>query len=144
PAIGAISKLKLPLSTRIKNSSNGRPRPFSGIGPGLYGGTQLLTVCDKRAMIAFLERNADKLKAWAAVQGISPGDVPGYISRLTDVILRFDTRVTNHGYLNGAATTIDEVLQRGTAVLIDEYGIPRARCYCGNPLTLPRKLVSKP
>jgi Protein kinase domain len=143
PAIGALSKLKLPLGG-FQPSSNGRPQVFAGSAPGLYGGTQLLTVCDKRAMIEFLERNEDKLKAWAGVQGISPSDVPGYISHLTDVILRFDTRVTNHGYLNGKATTIDEVLQKGMAVLIDEYGIPRARCYCGNPLTPPRTLVSNP
>ena len=92
-------------------------------------------------MIAFLQRNTDKLKAWAAAQGISPNDVPGYIARLTDVILQFDTRVTNHGYRDGVAYPIDEVLQRGTAVLIDEFGIPRARCYCGNPLTPARKLA---
>ncbi len=144
PAIGALSNLKLPLSVGLKNTSNGRPRTFTGTAPGLYGGTQLLTVCDKRAMIAFLERNTDKLGAWAAVQGISPSDVASYISNLTDVVLQFDTRVTNHGYIDGKANDIDEVLQHGTAVLIDEYGIPRARCYCGNPLTPPRKLASNP
>jgi serine/threonine protein kinase len=144
PAIGELSKLKLPLSNGLKPTDNLRPRVFSGNAPGLYGGTQLLTVCDKRAMIAFLERNSDKLKAWAAVQGISPDDVANYISHLTDTVLQFDTRVTNHGYKDGSAFPIDEVLQKGTAVLIDEFGIPRARCYCGNPLTEPRKLASNP
>lgn len=27
------------------------------------------------------------------------------------------------------------MLQAGTAVFVDEYGLPRVRCYCGNPLT---------
>ena len=143
PPIGALSGLKLPLSNGLKNTADGRPRIFTGSAPGLYGGTQLLTVCDRRAMIAFLERNEDKLRAWAAVQGISPSAVPAYISQLTDVVLQFDTRVTNHGYIDGKANPIDEVLQKGTAVLIDQYGIPRARCYCGNPLTPPRALAKQ-
>ena len=29
------------------------------------------------------------------------------------------------------------VLQSGTAVLVDSYGVPRSRCLCGNPLTAP-------
>jgi hypothetical protein len=146
PAIGSLSGLKLPLSNGLKNTANGRPRVFTGSAPGLYGGTQLLTVCDKKAMIAFLLRNEDKLRAWAAVQGISPSAVPAYISKLTDVVLQFDTRVTNHGYnpIQLKAYSIDEVLQRGTAVLIDQYGIPRARCYCGNPLTPPHALAQNP
>jgi serine/threonine protein kinase len=146
PAMGALSGLKLPLSNGLKNTTDDRPRIFTGSAPGLYGGTQLLTVCDKKQMIAFLLRNEDKLRAWAAVQGISPSAVPAYISQLTDVVLQFDTRVTNHGYdpANLKAYSIDEVLQRGTAVLIDQYGIPRARCYCGNPLTPPLPLAKNP
>jgi hypothetical protein len=42
--------------------------------------------------------------------------------------------VTNHGFANGVATPYQAVLQAGTAVLVDHYGTPRARCYCGNPL----------
>jgi hypothetical protein len=53
------------------------------------------------------------------------------------VLLRADTRVTNHGYKNGRATSIQVVLQAGTAVLVDEYGKPVTKCYCGNPLTSP-------
>jgi len=32
---------------------------------------------------------------------------------------------------------VHSVLQAGTAVLVDRYGVPRARCACGNPLTPP-------
>jgi hypothetical protein len=31
------------------------------------------------------------------------------------------------------------VLQAGTAVLVDAYGVPRTKCLCGNPLTTPAK-----
>ena len=48
-----------------------------------------------------------------------------------------DTWVTNHGYRDGAATARPAVLQAGTAVLVDTYGTPRAKCSCGNPLTPP-------
>ena len=44
--------------------------------------------------------------------------------------------------MNGRATTIPEVLQAGTAVLVDALGVPRARCYCGNPLTAAVPLAS--
>src|ERR1019366_6197887 len=33
--------------------------------------------------------------------------------------------------------SIQEILQADQAVLVDSYGVPRARCYCGNPLTPP-------
>jgi hypothetical protein len=114
----------------------------SGATPGLYGGTLNLAVCDSEQMVSFLQQNPDKERAWAAVEGIAPSDVPSYIRGLTSVILRVDTRVTNHGFFNGRATTHASVLQAGTAVLVDSYGVPRARCYCGNPLTPPQPLSS--
>ena len=58
--------------------------------------------------------------------------------------LRYDTRVTNHGYVNGQANAIPEILQAGQAVLVDSHGVPRARCYCGNPLTPPEAVTGSP
>lgn len=115
---------------------------ISGTAPGLYGGTNVLEVCDKAQLVSFLSENADKAQAWADVQGIEPADIATYIDGLTDVILQTDTRVTNHGFSDGSAYPIDSVLQAGTAVLIDADGIPRVRCYCGNPLTEPRQLAT--
>jgi hypothetical protein len=106
----------------------------SGAAPGLYGGTEILTACDKDALIRFMQDNLDKAAAWAAVQGIDVADIPEFIESLTDVILQVDTRVTNHGFRNGAANPINSVLQAGTAVLVDTFGLPRVRCFCGNPL----------
>jgi hypothetical protein len=143
PLVGAASTLKFP-RLKIPRGPSGQLRPVAGSAVGLYGGTELLSVCDKRQLVSFLEANPAKAAAWAAVQGIKPAQIPAYIAELTDVVLPVDTRVTNHGFLNGAANPIDEVLQAGTAVLIDSFGVPRARCYCGNPLTPPRPLASKP
>lgn len=70
--------------------------------------------------------------------------MPAYLRSLTPVQLRMDTRVTNHGYRDGAATSYQAVLQSGTAVLVDDRGVPRVRCACGNPLTPPVALRTMP
>ncbi|MDJ0954011.1 MAG: serine/threonine-protein kinase, partial [Acidimicrobiia bacterium] len=106
----------------------------SGAAPGLYGGTEILSTCDKEALIAFMQENLDKAAAWAGVQEIDVDDIPEFVRSLTDVILQVDTRVTNHGFRDGIANPINSVLQAGTAVLVDAFGIPRVRCFCGNPL----------
>ncbi len=106
----------------------------SGAAPGLYGGTEILNTCDKDALIAFMQDNLDKAAAWAGVQEIDVDDIPDFVNGLTDVILQVDTRVTNHGFRDGAANAINSVLQAGTAVLVDAFGLPRVRCFCGNPL----------
>lgn len=110
---------------------------LSAVRPGLYGGTRDLGSCDVEGMIAFLQSEPDKAAAWAAVPGIPVADLPAYLRSLTPVVLRADTRVTNHGYRDGRATPRQAVLQAGTAVLVDELGIPRAKCACGNPLLPP-------
>ena len=122
----------------------GQATNVGGDAPGLYGGTNVLDVCDKPALIDFLTSNPEKASAWAAVQGLTAAQIPGYIDSLTDVVLRVDTRVTNHGFSNGAAYPIDSILQAGTAVLIDDFGVPRVRCYCGNPLLPARPLAPAP
>jgi len=50
--------------------------------------------------------------------------------------------VTNHGFANGRATTLQSVLQAGTAVLVDPSGNPVVRCRCGNPLQPPAPVRS--
>ena len=109
----------------------------SGDEPGLYGGSNDDAVCDPDQLIAFLEADAAKAAAWAGVHGIAPSGVRDYIDGLTALVLTVDTRVTNHGYADGRATPRQAVLQAGTAVLVDDRGVPRARCACGNPLLEP-------
>ena len=112
-------------------------RIATGTEPGLYGGTMDEQACDPFALADFLETEPEKAAAWAEVLGIAAADIRPYIENLTPVLLTADTWVTNHGFENGAATGFQSVLQAGSAVLIDEHGVPRVRCFCGNPLTQP-------
>lgn len=115
----------------------------AGSAAGLHGGTLNNGTCDPGKLLAFLEADPAKGAAWAKVEGISFSDLPAYIHSLTPVILLRDTRVLNHGYANGQATPRPAVLQAGTAVMVDRFGIPRAKCACGNPLAEPLPLTTK-
>jgi hypothetical protein len=112
--------------------------------PGLYGGSQNDKVCDVAQLVKFLQENADKARAWAQAQGIEPSAIADFIGRLTPVLLRVDTRVTNYGYDNGRPVARQAILQAGTAVLVDDRGVPRARCKCGNPLGEPQAVTQSP
>ncbi|WP_313896775.1 DUF6777 domain-containing protein [Streptomyces sp. GC420] len=118
-------------------TATGATRSVPGSTPGLYGGTQKVASCDVEKQIGFLTADAAKTRAFATVLGIDPSTVPAYLRSLTPLQLMVDTRVTNHGYRDGSATSYQAVLQRGTAVLVDGRGEPRVRCACGNPLTRP-------
>lgn len=134
------------------------PTTTSIVGAGtttttaLYGGSGDQKHCDPQALIAYLTSHPDKAKAWVAAQNEDPSltwsggnkitvaDIPTFILELTPTFLTEDTRVTNHGYVKGKATPHQSVLQKGTAVLVDRNGVPRARCACGNPLGRPHKV----
>ncbi|WNI26403.1 DUF6777 domain-containing protein [Streptomyces sp. ITFR-16] len=115
-----------------------------GSAPGLYGGTRKVASCDVEKQIKSLTAQPDKNKAFASVLDIEPSGVPAYLRSLTPVQLRLDTRVTNHGYRDGSPTSFQAVLQAGTAVLVDDRGVPRVRCACGNPLLPPVALKGTP
>ena len=117
-------------------------RVTNGDTPGLYGGSQNKAVCNIQGLIDFLTNPANKAKAgaWAKTLGVEVADIPTYLKGLTPVRLRFDTRVTNHGFKDGKATPHQSLLQAGTAVLIDDTGVPRVKCNCGNPLLEPEPL----
>ncbi|MGH9138690.1 MAG: DUF6777 domain-containing protein, partial [Acidimicrobiales bacterium] len=117
-------------------------REIVGDEPGLYGGSLDTAVCDVDQLIQFLtdDDNRDKAEAWAEVQGIDVDDIEDFIRTLTSVRLRFDTRVTNNGFEDGEATAFQAVLEAGTAVLVDDRGVPRVKCNCGNPLAEPAPL----
>jgi hypothetical protein len=113
-----------------------------GDAPGLYGGTRQEATCDPAKLVTFLQANPDKAAAWASVHRIRPAEVPRFVSRLTPVLLRVDTLVTNHGFKNGRATRMPAVLQAGMGVLVNEYGTPVVKCNCGNPLSRPDQKIS--
>jgi len=102
---------------------------------GLYGGTEENT-CDPERLISFLIAHPKIGEAWAQVQGIEFNEIPEYIRGLEVRVLAADLAVQNHGYdvTTQSAYAIDSVLAAGTAVLVDENGDVRTRCYCGNPI----------
>jgi hypothetical protein len=114
----------------------------TGTDQAVYGGSRDTQVCDVDNLVAFLtdEANAGKAEAWAGVLGVEVSEIPTYIGGLTAVRLRYDTRVTNHGYRDGEANAFQSLLQAGTAVLVDDTGVPRVKCNCGNPLGEPTVL----
>lgn len=126
--------------TAASFESLGETRPTIALGttPGLYGGSNNERVCNTAALAAFLAENDDKAGAWANVFELEAAEIDNYLRTLTPVILSFDTLVTNHGFHRGSAVARQSVLQAGTAVLVDQFGAPRVRCGCGNPLLDPR------
>lgn len=135
-----------PTPTAVPSSTATSPatRVVKGSTPGLYGGTRKTASCDVEKQITALSDAPDRNRAFASVLKIEPSGVPGYLRSLTPVLLRVDTRVTNHGYQDGSATSYQAVLQSGTAVLVDDRGVPRVRCACGNPLLPPVAQQSAP
>lgn len=136
-------------AVRITAPANATTTSSTGGTPGLYGGTMNKAACDPAQMVKFLADNPDKAAAWVEAMNQDPNvklpdgspltvaTIPDYVATLTPVTLSSDTRVTNHGYRNGKPTTLQAVLQAGTAVLVDGYGVPRVKCFCGNPLNGP-------
>lgn len=110
---------------------------LTGSTPGLYGGVRSTASCDVGKQIRFLAADRAKGEAFAHAAGIAPARIAAFLHGLTPVLLRADTRVADHGFSGGSATTFQSVLQAGTAVMVDSHGLPRVRCACGNPLTPP-------
>lgn len=132
-----------PGTTRAPTSAN-VTRGVDGSTPGLYGGTERIGSCDTEKMISSLGAEPARNRAFASVFRIAPSAVPGYLRALTSVTLRMDTRVTYNGFDNGVAKPHQAVLQAGTAVLVDDRGVPRVRCACSNPLQPPVAVKGTP
>ncbi|WP_406859085.1 DUF6777 domain-containing protein [Streptomyces sp. HUAS MG47] len=126
-----------PLPSPTEQTGTNVTRTVDGSADGLYGGTKNVASCNVEQQVRFLAAEPEKNKAFASVLGISESAVPGYLRGLTPLQLRVDTRVTNHGFKDGGPTAYQAVLQAGTAVMVDDRGVPRVRCACGNPLTPP-------
>lgn len=134
----------IPTTAPADPDAESATRSVPGRWPGLYGGTRNAAECDPEQLVAFLDDNPEKARAWGGVLGVAPADIADYVDSLTPVILQRDTRVTNHGFRDGRATSLQSVLQAGTAVLVDRFGVPRVKCGCGNPLLEPERVPSTP
>ena len=89
--------------------------------------------------------NADLSLRWSQGTSVSVDRIGAYIRELTPAFLRVDARVTNHGFdgTNPIPAAIDSAGgNRGSPRRL--YGVPRVRCYCGNPSTAPAALDVKP
>ena len=129
---------------------------YPGDTPALYGGSKSKVIADKKGELDFLQKNPAKAEAfcealnsdptlrWSGGTTLTPADLPAYFEELTPMMLTRDTRVTNYGYKNGHPTPRQSVLQAGQLVLVDQYGVPRKRCECGNPLTPPKPSPKPP
>ena len=137
----------------VEPASAGAIRSAPADAVGLYGGSLNTASCDREQLVTFLESDPVKAQAWVDALNSDPtlqwsggnrvevSQIRDYIFELTPVILRTDTWVTNHGFSDGRPIPLQSLLQAGTAVLVDGYGVPRVRCYCGNPLLPPRSDV---
>ncbi len=139
-----LPELPIPTTTAPLPAGSVGLAQVRGNEPGLYGGTREMAICDPGQLVEFLEANPDKASAWAGVHGIEPDEIRDFVDGLTPLLLTRDTRVTNHGFVDGRARPHQSVLQAGHAVLVDEFGVPRAKCSCGNPLAEPQPVAAAP
>ncbi|MGW6687003.1 DUF6777 domain-containing protein [Streptomyces sp. NPDC054961] len=133
-----------PVQPPLPNPTGQGIRTVNAATPGLYGGTQRLGSCDVEAQVQSLTSDDAKSRAFAEASQVEQEKIPEFLRGLTPVVLRADTRVTNHGFVGGNPNAFQSVLQAGTAVLVDDHGMPRVRCACGNPLASPRSAQGAP
>lgn len=112
-------------------------RHAAGDTEGLYAASPEAPACDVGALSAGLTADPATAAAWAAARGIAPGAIPDHLASLFPAHLTVDTLVTNHRLVGGHAQPVVAVLEAGTAVLVDAWGLPAVRCACGNPLLPP-------
>jgi hypothetical protein len=122
----------------------------AGDGENLYGGAFGRSSCDRDALAAFVAgASPARSDSWAHAMTSDPQrpretDVRQYITELTPVHLRADTRVTSYRFIGDHALPFQAALQAGTAVLVDGHGIPRVRCAGATPLAPPRNTTDNP
>ncbi len=64
-----------PTTAPARPVSTAPTRSVVGARPGLYGGTRDRATCDRDQLIAFLEANPTKARAWAGVIGVPVADI---------------------------------------------------------------------
>lgn len=134
---GAAPAVPRTAPPRKSAPGDGPPHVLPGSTPGLYGATRSVASCDVGRQIRLLAADPAREEAFGQAAGVPRAGVGDFLRGLTPVVLRADTRVGNHGFRAGSATTFQSVLQAGTAVMVDGHGLPRVRCACGNPLSRP-------
>lgn len=109
-----------------------------GLTDGLYGTTgNAGGPCDIVALANILDAKPAVAQPWGKALGLTPQEIPFYLNTLTPVVLLGDFWVTTHSPHDGALEAHQAILQAGSAVLVDQLGVPRVRCASGSPLTPP-------
>lgn len=103
----------------------------AGDAPSLFAG---LTADPARAEAFVSALNSDPELGWG--QPLTVADLEAYFKQLSYVALSNDTWVTHHAFVDAAAQPTQAVLQKGTGVMVDRFGVPRVRTVSGDPLTL--------
>ena len=106
-----------------------------GSSPAVYQGSRDTQVCDKGGLAAEIQRprKPQAAEAWRSVIGVEANQVDDYLDTMTAVRLGYDTRVTSVAFSEGEVTRTQAILQAGTAVLVDENGVPTIKCAGGAP-----------
>lgn len=107
----------------------------SGATPAVYGAAGDKPSCDAPTLLAYLQADPAKAGAWAQSLDIAVADIPSFVQTLSPVLLRADTSVVVHGYLDGKFDPYPAILQAGTAVFVNPYGEPTVKCFSGDPLS---------
>ena len=135
PSADAFLETDSPDEPAVVPPANVKARAYSAEIPGLYAAPTEALSYDAGALTRSLNIDPARAKAWAEVLDIDPGDIATYTERLTPVVLRTDTAVTDHGFRDGETTRDPVVLQAGSAVLVDDRGVPVMQVNSGDPLT---------
>lgn len=106
----------------------------SGGTPAVYGAEGDKPSCDAPTLLAYLQADPAKAGAWAQSLDIAVADIPSFVQTLSPVLLRADTSVIVHGYIDGKFDPYPAILQAGTAVFVNPYGEPTVKCFSGDPL----------
>lgn len=112
----------------------------SGDLPGRFGGLPDRDVCTLDTLIRVVVDSPPASVAWATALGVERVALRTTMEELTPVILLEDARVTDIRVYDGHPVAVQAVMQRGTPILVDRFGVPRGRCPSGTPLMAPQPL----
>lgn len=102
---------------------------------GTYGGS-LADTCDVAVIVNhFTKIDTDAGLRWATAAGIAAVDISTHLATLRADVLVDGAVVAMNGDDGGARTSRTQLLEPGTAVLVDADGVARVRCIGANPLT---------
>lgn len=117
----------------FENEGIGLVRPDILAAPAIVPGDPE-EICSLEQLTAGFQADPRAAEAFAAVHDIEVVGISEFLEAMRAGYLVDDLEVINHRYRNGTAEPFVTVLEAGTAVLVDDDGVPRVRCRCGNPL----------